>query len=160
MIAALSGPHIDWAALSPIIALLGGTTVVLLAGLLRSRLVREGLVPLLTIAAFGTALGLAVWQWGESNVIVAGALRMDELTSVMTWLFSVAGIAAVLLSWRGRAPREAAHGEYHALLLTAAAGMVVLAAAENLVTVFLGYELLSIPLYVLCATEMRRAGSL
>ena len=34
--------------------------------------------------------------------------------------------------------------------------MVVLVAAQNLVTVFLGLELLSIPLYVLCATEMRR----
>ena len=35
--------------------------------------------------------------------------------------------------------------------------MVVLVAAQNLVTLFLGFELLSIPLYVLCATEMRRA---
>ncbi|MCW2991305.1 MAG: NADH-quinone oxidoreductase subunit, partial [Solirubrobacterales bacterium] len=78
----------------------------------------------------------------------------------MTWIFCVAGIGAVLLSWRHVAPREAAHGEYYALLLTAAAGMVILAGASNLVTVFLGYELLSIPLYVLCATEMRREGSL
>ena len=38
--------------------------------------------------------------------------------------------------------------------------MVVLAGATNLVTVFVGYELLSIPLYVMCATEMRRATSL
>jgi NADH-quinone oxidoreductase subunit N len=38
--------------------------------------------------------------------------------------------------------------------------MIVLVAAQNLVTVFLGLELLSIPLYVLCATEMRRASSL
>jgi NADH-quinone oxidoreductase subunit N len=58
------------------------------------------------------------------------------------------------------APREAAHGEYFALMLTSAAGMWVLVAAQNLVTLFLGLELLSIPLYVLCATEMRRATSL
>ena len=38
--------------------------------------------------------------------------------------------------------------------------MLVLVAAQNLVTLFLGLELLSIPLYVLCATEMRRASSL
>ena len=38
--------------------------------------------------------------------------------------------------------------------------MFVLVAAQNLVTLFLGLELLSIPLYVLCATEMRRATSL
>ena len=66
----------------------------------------------------------------------------------------------MLLSWRHIAPREAAHGEYHALLLTSIAGMIVLVAAQNLVSVFLGLELLSIPLYVLCATEMRRASSL
>ena len=66
----------------------------------------------------------------------------------------------MLLSWRAVAPREAGHGEYYALLLTAVLGMVVLAGATNLVTVFIGYELLSIPLYVLCATEMRRATSL
>ena len=52
---------------------------------------------------------------------------------------------------------EAGHGEYHALLLIRVPGMLVLVAAQNLVTLFLGFELLSIPLYVLCATEMRRA---
>ena len=38
--------------------------------------------------------------------------------------------------------------------------MSLLAAAQNLVTLFIGLELLSIPLYVLCATEMRREHSL
>ena len=33
--------------------------------------------------------------------------------------------------------------------------MLLLVGAQNLVTLFLGLELLSIPLYVLCATEMR-----
>ena len=66
----------------------------------------------------------------------------------------------MLLSWRSVAPREAAHGEFYALMLTSAAGMFVLVAAQNLVTLFLGLELLSIPLYVLCATEMRRERSL
>jgi NADH-quinone oxidoreductase subunit N len=66
----------------------------------------------------------------------------------------------VLLSWRAVAPREAGQGEYYALLLTTIGGMAVLAGATNLVTIFIGYELLSIPLYVLCATEMRRATSL
>ena len=66
----------------------------------------------------------------------------------------------MLLSWRGLAPAEAGHGEFYALLLTAVLGMVVLAGSANLVAVFLGYELLSIPLYVLCATHLRRERSL
>lgn len=154
------GPHIDWAGLSPLIALLGAATLVLLLGLLRPRAVREVLVPLLALAGFLVTIGLGIWQFGEQKDLVSGALRLDDLTTVLSFVFCAGGAAAVLLSWRAVAPREAAHGEYFALLLTSAAGMWVLVAAQNLVTLFLGLELLSIPLYVLCATEMRRATSL
>ena len=154
------GPHIDWAGLSPLVALLGAATLVLLIGLLRPRAVREVLVPLLALAGFLAAIGLGIWQMGEQKDLIAGALRLDDLTIVLSFVFCAGGAAAVLLSWRAVAPREAAHGEYFALMLTSAAGMWVLVAAQNLVTLFLGLELLSIPLYVLCATEMRRATSL
>jgi NADH-quinone oxidoreductase subunit N len=154
------GPHIDWAGLSPLLALLGAATLVLLIGLLRPRAVREVLVPLLALAGFLAAIGLGIWQYGEQKDLVAGALRLDDLTIVLSFVFSAGGAAAVLLSWRAVAPREAAHGEYFALMLTSAAGMWVLVAAQNLITLFLGLELLSIPLYVLCATEMRRPTSL
>ena len=158
--AKIAGPEIDWAGLSPLIAVLGGALVVLMLGLLRSRAMRETAVPALSIASLVLAAALSVWQWGEREDLIAGALRLDELTLTLTVIFCVAGIAAIVLSWRHIAPREAAHGEYYALLLTSIAGMIVLVAAQNLVSVFLGLELLSIPLYVLCATEMRRASSL
>jgi NADH-quinone oxidoreductase subunit N len=158
--ATIAGPHIDWAGLSPLVAVFGGALVVLVLGLARSRALREIAVPALSVATLLVAAGLSLWQWGERANLISGALRLDELTLVLTLLFCVAGIAAILLSWRHVAPREAAHGEYHSLLLTSIAGMIVLVAAQNLVTVFLGLELLSIPLYVLCATEMRRASSL
>jgi NADH-quinone oxidoreductase subunit N len=165
LLAVVSKPSIDWAGVSPLIALLGGSIVVLLAGLLRGRFVREQIVPFLTIVAFGAAIGLGVWQWDDAkDLFVAkgsqGALRSDDLTLMILFIVGVTGIGATLLSWRALAPREAAHGEYFALMLTSAAGMVILAAAQNLVTVFLGLELLSVPLYVLCATEMRRERSL
>jgi NADH-quinone oxidoreductase subunit N len=156
----MKGPYIDWAGISPIIALLGGATIVLMVGLMRSRLVREHVVGLLSLATIGTAAGLAIWQWGKRADLISHALRIDELTLALTLVFLAGGAAAVLLSWRALAPRESAHGEYHALLLSALGGMAVLVGANNLVTVFLGIELLSIPLYALCATEMRRATSL
>ena len=158
--AKVAGPTIDWAGLSPLVAVLAGALLVLGLGLGRSRALREVAVPALSVVTLLVAAGLSIWQWGERKDLVSGALRLDELTLFLTLLFCVAGIASVLLSWRGVAPREAAHGEYHSLLLTSIAGMIVLVAAQNLVTVFLGLELLSIPLYVLCATEMRREASL
>jgi len=154
------GPHINYAAISPFEALLGGAVVVLLVGLLRSRVVREQVVPLLTLLTLGVAVGVTIWQWNDHVSVISDALRIDDLTLVMTMIFTAAGVATVLLSWRARAPRESAHGEYHALLLSSIAGMVVLVAAQDLVTLFIGIELLSIPLYVLCATEMHRASSL
>ncbi len=158
--AKIAGPHIDWAGLSPFVAVFTGALIVLLLGLARSRALREMAVPVLSILTLAIVAGLSIWQWGERTDLIAGALRLDELTLILTLMFCVAGVATILLSWRHIAPREAAHGEYHALLLTSIAGMMVLVAAQNLVSVFLGLELLSIPLYVLCATEMRRASSL
>ncbi len=156
----LKGPHIDWAGLSPLIALLGGAAIVLLVGLIGSRWVRSQLVPALTLVALGATLGLTIWQWGERESLIAGALRIDPLTQVLTLVLVAGGACTVLLAWRSRAAQEAAHGEFHALLLTSLAGMLMLVAAQNTVVLFTGLEVLSIPLYVLCAVEMRREHSL
>ena len=160
ILAQVSGPKIDWLAISPLVALTAGIVVVLMAGLVRAPFVRHTVVPLLTLVALAAAAVCSVITWGDNTSVVAGAVRMDDLTLALTFVFVVAGAACVLLSWRGIATREAGHGEYHCLLLNAVLGMIVLAGATNLVTVFVGYELLSIPLYVMCATEMRRATSL
>jgi len=160
MIAAVKGPYIDWAALSPLVALLGGATIVLILGLFRSRFVREGVVPFLALATFATTIGLSAWRWDDPTSLISGAMASDAFSLAITGICCVAGIAAVLLSWRSVGAREAGQGEYYALLLTSTAGMVVLVAATDIITLFVGLELLSIPLYVLCATEMRRERSL
>ncbi|HEY2768478.1 MAG TPA: NADH-quinone oxidoreductase subunit N [Solirubrobacteraceae bacterium] len=156
----LKGPHVDFAGLSPLIALLGGAIVVLLVGLLGPRRVREHVVPALALVALGVAAGLTIWQWNAQKSIVSGALRIDDLALVLNLILVAGGAGAVLLAWRSLAAHEAAHGEFHALLLTSIAGMSLLGAAQNTVVLFTGLELLSIPLYVLCATEMRREHSL
>ena len=160
LLAAAQGPKIDWAGLSPLLAVFGGAIVVLMAGLLRSRFVRETLVPALAIVSLGAFMGLSIWQWDAGIDLLSGAMRVDTFAMYLNCLFAIAGIVTVLLAWRALAPRESAHGEFYALLLTSIGGMAVLVGAQNFVTLFLGFELLSIPLYVLCATEMRRAGSL
>jgi NADH-quinone oxidoreductase subunit N len=156
----VKGPHIDWAAISPLVALTGGACLVLMLGLLRPRFAREVLVPGLTIVTLGAAAGLGVWQWDENTSVISGALAVDNLTLALLMVFCAGGLAATLLSVRSLAAAEAGAGEYHALVLSSVLGMVVLAGATDLVTLFVGFELLSIPLYVLCATELRREHSL
>jgi NADH-quinone oxidoreductase subunit N len=156
----LKGPHVDFAGLSPLIALLGGATIVLLVGLIGSRWVRAQVVPALTLVALAAGLGVTIWQWNAQKSIVSGALRIDDLALTLNLILIAGGAFTVLLAWRSLAAREAAHGEWHALLLTSIGGMSLLAAAQNTIAVFVGIELLSIPLYVLCATELRREHSL
>jgi NADH-quinone oxidoreductase subunit N len=160
VLATLKGPTIDWAGLSPLIALIAGAMVVLLTGLAGSAVVRERVVPGLTCVALAATLGLTIWQFHEGKSIVSDALRVDDLALVLNLVFIGAALSAVLLSLRGVAAREAGHGEYYALLLSSVAGMLVLVEAQNMVALFLGLELLSISLYVLCATDLRRATSL
>ncbi|MGE4428189.1 MAG: NADH-quinone oxidoreductase subunit N [Solirubrobacteraceae bacterium] len=159
-LAKVEGPHIDWAGLSPLLALLAGGVLVLMLGLVRARAVREVVVPGISFLAFLASVGLAIWQWDERGSLLSEALALDPLALLGTIGVGVSGAAAALLSIRSLAAREASHGEFHALLLITGAGMVMFASAQNLVTSFLGLELLSVPLYVLAATELRRRRSL
>jgi NADH-quinone oxidoreductase subunit N len=156
----IAAPHIDWRGLSPFIALTAGGLIVLLVGLFRPAVIREGVVPALTILTFLCTLAAAIWRFHHPASIISGALRVDDLALELDMLFALAGVAAVLMSWRGIAVRESGHGEYNALLIFSVLGMAVFVSAQNLITLFLGIELLSIPLYILCASETRREGSL
>jgi NADH-quinone oxidoreductase subunit N len=161
-LADVQAPVIDYKALSPLMATVGGSIVVMMVGLLSGRFVQRVLVPLLSAASLLAALGLLIWVWepGDRNPIIEGALTTDALALGLSALFLVAGLVTIQLSLRAEAVRDAGAGEYHALLLGSISGMLVLAEATNLITLFVGIELLSIPLYVLCATELRRETSL
>src|SRR4051794_25855950 len=158
----LTAPHIDYQGLAPLFAIAGGSLVVLCISLLRARWIHRTLLPVLTIVALGAAIGLSIWNWdpGDTKPIVEGALAVDTLSLGLSILCYIAGIAAVFLSLRAAAVWQAGSGEYYTLLLGSLAGMTVLIASENLVTLFVGIELLSIPLYVLCASEVRNRMSL
>ena len=90
---------------------------------------------LLTLA---TAFGLSVWQFGEPKSLVEGALRSDDLALSLDFIFYTAAAAALVLSLRERPHLPTSLADYSALLLASVTGMVVLAGATNLVTLFLG----------------------
>jgi|GEM_PF-6061918 len=149
-------PTIDYAGISPLIALTVGICVVLLSAV--SPLRRWA--PALTMVTLATAAGLLIWHWGENLDLVAGALRLDDLAIAISLIAILTAAVCVLLSIRERAVSEAGSGEYHALLLGSVLGMVLLAQASNLVSFFVAIEVLSIPLYILCATNLVREKSL
>jgi NADH-quinone oxidoreductase subunit N len=149
-------PYIDYAGISPLIALTAGTCVTLLAGLLRAR----ALVLFTALATLAAAAGLSAWQFGESKSLVEGALRSDDLSLSLSFVFYAAAAIALLLSLGERGDRPSALADYAGLMLASVTGMVVLASSINLVSLFVGLELLSIPLYVMCALDLHRRRSL
>jgi NADH-quinone oxidoreductase subunit N len=150
-------PQIDYAGISPIIALTVGLVVVLMTAVFKP--LRRA-APALTLITLATAAGLLIWRWGDPANLVTGALRIDDLAISISLIAILTAGFCVLLSSGEPAAEEAGHGEYHALLIGSVLGMTLLAQATNLVTFFVALETLSIPLYILCATNLRREGSL
>jgi NADH-quinone oxidoreductase subunit N len=150
-------PDIDYAGLSPVIALTAGICIVLVVGLFN---LPRWVLPAKTIGILAITAGLCIWQWGENIDLVEGALRLDDLALAAALIAIAAAIVAQVLAIREKAAEDAGQSAFGALLLSSVLGMVILAQAQNLVSFFIGLELLSIPLYVMCASAIRRESSL
>ncbi len=157
MPADFNAPHIDYGGLSPVLALTVGVCVVLLTAVIPPL---RRTAPALTLVTLASAAGLLIWQWNESTDLVAGALRLDDLAIAISLIAILSAGFAVFLSIREPATDQAGSGEYHSLLLGSVLGMVLLVQAQNLVTLFVAIETLSIPLYILCATNLGKEHSL
>jgi NADH-quinone oxidoreductase subunit N len=158
-------PKVDWFALSPALALLGGSSVALLGAVSVPRAARKLIAALAAAAGFVVAFVLAALLYADSDdarSVIADALARDRYAALAAMIICGAGLLAVGVSWGERLGPESDRnvGEYYALLAAAAAGMVFLAAANNLMVLFLGLEWFSLSLYVLCAVAVERASSL
>jgi NADH-quinone oxidoreductase subunit N len=152
-----NAPHLDYGALSPILALTVGLCFVLLSAVFKPL---RRTAPGLTLLTLGATAGLLIWQWNDPTSLVSGALRLDDLAISISLIAILTAAFAVLFSIREPAAEQVGSGEYHALLLGSVLGMVLLSQATNLVSFFVAIETLSIPLYILCAANMRRERSL
>jgi len=139
---------IDLFAIAPeLVLVLAGSVLVLAGAFLPSLRPRLG-----WLAGLGTAGALAArWALELPGPVFSSALRVDELarfvdTYILAALLLVLVMAEPYLARTGARP-----GEFHALLLWAASGAMVMAKADHLLPVFIGLELLSVCLYVLNA---------
>jgi len=112
------------------------------------------------LAAAGTlALTLLALSLSPAPAQLGGAFVQDGLALFAKRLFLAATFIGSLasLSLPGR-PFLRRAGEYHLLLLASLLGMLVLASSRDLVLLFVAFELMSIPLYVLAGFSKREAG--
>ncbi len=144
-------PAANLVGILPILIVGGGAVMVLLADLLVPR--RGNLVlPVATAIVLVGALGTAAGQWAvhaSNPVVFNGAYAEDRFALFADFVILITALAVVALSPGYLRRRGMEEGEYYILLLASVTGMLVLTGALNLIVVFLGIELLSIPLYVL-----------
>ncbi len=166
----IPAPTLDLGAALPLLLVSGGAFLVLALDLFlgsrASEADRYRKNAVLSLAACGV---LAAVIWSAANSFSAGATRefspdhpmfqLDRLASFGIALVSLGTLLSVLLSTYYLKEIGVQHGEYYALTLIATSGMVLLVGSVDLVSAFLGIELMSIPIYVLAGFDRRKLRS-
>lgn len=88
-----------------------------------------------------------------------GSVIVDNFAVVFRYIFLLALLLTVILSVNYIKREEMGAGEYFALLFFSTLGMMVMAAAADFITLFIGLETLSIPLYALAGYQRNRIRS-
>jgi NADH-quinone oxidoreductase subunit N len=127
--------------------MVAGGVLVLLLGLGRARW-QAGLA-LLVIA---TAL-LAAWLGNPTDAESAPQLNHDRLL----WFVRLVGLGVgfLIVLVNRHVPQDGERGEFFSMLLFSLAGILLVAAANNLIMLFLALELVSVPTYIMIGLSRR-----
>lgn len=141
----------DFGAILPAALLALGLLGVLLTDLIGKG--RQPGVPIIVALVALVAAALASLFGHRSDEVALGVLRVDGFGVTFTVFCCVTGFFTILATMRGEAFRRPG-GEFLVLILSAVLGMSILSQSVDLVTLYLAFETVSIPSYVLVG--MRR----
>ena len=157
-------PHVDYLSILPMLIILGGAlALMLVSSLLRNIMsVRSGTIVAATVSVAALIAALVQWDHVATHgpqVTIAGAIAFDGFDVFIQIVVSIAMLLTALVG-DGYLKREGIDGpEYQVLAMVSASGAMMMGAANDLIVVFLGLEILSIALYVLAAFNHRRSES-
>ena len=143
----------DWAAVVPLTIVALSALVVILADLTLPKAARRSAGIAIGVAALVAAGLVALQGWGHPYAAFGGAFVQGGFAIVFEEIVVVAAIFSLLMSYA--LGRDDQAGGAIALMLWSASGAMLMAGAANLLTIFLGLELLSLALYCLCAIAPR-----
>jgi NADH-quinone oxidoreductase subunit N len=151
-------PFVDYHAFAPEIVLTATIVAVLIADLLFDERTKWATSTISGLGILGTMVPVAtlfVMDGGPDRAMFNGAYVVDDFALIMKGLFLAAGYIVVLLSTDYVDEGDYHEGEYYFLLLSSLLGMVVMASARDLITIFIALEMLSIPAYMLAGWRKR-----
>jgi NADH-quinone oxidoreductase subunit N len=139
----------DFAALGPLLILIGSALVMLLLESFGGSLAKKWVFYVM-LGTLVLGLGTAYYAPASTNILLTHWIKFDPLARFFTVFFLAVGAASMLLSTPFLKRFGASSGEYFFLLNASLFGLVLVGSAADLLTLFLGIETLSISLYILC----------
>lgn len=178
----IAAPTFEWLELSPLLIVLVGACIGVLLEAVLPRAWRFDAQLALVILTAVSAFGMLVVNWSEGTVglLAMGSVTLDGPTYIAWGALLVFGLLSILVFAERRldngstafaadassvpgstleADASAArleHSEVYPLALFSLAGMMVFAASNDLLTMFIALEVMSLPLYLLSAMARRR----
>lgn len=177
-----TAPHLEYGLLAPFIIIFAGACLGVLAEALVPRASRLTAQLVVTFASIGLALAATVHNWWvhAAAITAVGSVAVDGPTYFIWTILLVFGALSFLVFAERKvgggesvfaaqaaavpgtaAEREAIaarveHTEVFPLALFALSGMMLFPASNDLLTMFVALEVLSLPLYLLCGLARRR----
>jgi NADH-quinone oxidoreductase subunit N len=148
----------NWRIISPEIAVLATAFVVLIVDLFLKR-ARNTVLPTLSFFGIIIALGLTFENYSFIGVSFQNIAINDPIGSYFKIIFCLGTLLTIFVSSSYVSREMKTPGEYYVLLFIATFGMMVMASSADLITIFLGLEVMSIPLYVLAGIFRNRPRS-
>ncbi len=143
-------PGWDFHAIAPIVIVSATIVAVLIADFFfeyRGRFQTQQIASFGVLAAMIPVITLAVD--GSTRTMFGGGFVVDPYSLVFQGFFLAAAYVSMLLSVDYIGDGDYYQGEYYVLLLTSLLGMLVMASARDLVSIFVALETISIPTFVL-----------
>jgi NADH-quinone oxidoreductase subunit N len=104
----------------------------------------------LTLIGSALAFFFAMHLWGVRTDLFSGLYLIDGFGTFFKGIFLLILFMVAAISTRYTWREEIVAGEYYTLLLFAVLGMMVMVSSTSFVTIFIGLEVMSLSIYILC----------
>ena len=113
------------------------------------------------LALLGLAVGfiLNLKRFGVTETAFSGALSLDQFAAYFNVIFLLGAFLAVIISRDYLSNTNKYSNEFFALILFSTSGMMVLSSAKEFMSLFLGFEIMSISVYILSAFNRKSIRS-
>ena len=110
---------------------------------------KKGYFHQISLVAIVIGIIQTIFLWNRQGTDFSGMVYVNNYSFFFYMVFLIGTGISIILSVKYLEEYKKNYGEYYALMLFSAVGMMLMAAGSNLVTIFLGLEILSIPIYIL-----------